>query len=841
MQKMNWQLTLFAFGLAAVAGNGYVHTAGPPVSTVPMARAQSLRPTAPHVGPGVPTPAARPEKTATAVPDAAEQRKVLDSYCVSCHSGPRAQAGLVLKDGEIDLENVSGSPEVWEKVVRKMRAGVMPPAGRRRPDPATYRSVISFLETELDRAAALMPHPGRPVLHRLNRAEYTNTIRDLLGLEIDGKALLPGDDSGYGFDNIADVLNVSSGLLDRYLIAAQKIARLAVGDATMRSATKTYSIPSLVLRQDDRMSEDLPFGSRGGLAVRHYFPLDGDYVIKISLQRKEFNSGAEIRGLDVKNDIDVRIDGALVKRFTTDIREFTQRDLYEDNADEGLEVTISVKAGSRIVGVTFPQRNWFVEGVVPTRLPAASNANASGRKSDENYGKVEAGIDRIAITGPIHGSVNDDTASRRQIFSCRPTGVEDEEACADQILSSLARRAYRRPATVEDVTTLHGFYLAGRRDGDFNAGIRLALERLLADPDFLFRAERDQPNAASGAVHRVSDIELASRLSFFLWSSIPDDELLAVAERGRLQDPAVLEQQVRRMLSDARAEALVDNFFGQWLYLRNLPAVARDSKQFPDWDENLREAFGQETELFLLSQLREDRPATELLSADYTFVNERLARHYGMPNVSGSHFRRVTYNDDRRSGLLGHGSILTVTSYANRTSPVFRGKWILENLLGTPPPPPPPNVPPFPETEGNAPPTSVRARMEQHRANPVCASCHRMLDPLGFALENFDAIGTWRVSEGDMPIDPSGNLPDGTAFDSPATFRTALLANREAFMLTLTEKLLTYALGRGVEYYDMPAVRGIAREAASDSDRWSALITSIVNSAPFQMRGTEGS
>jgi hypothetical protein len=627
--------------------------------------------------------------------------------------------------------------------------------------------------------------------------------------------------------------------LDRYLLAAQKIARNVIGDPTLRPGVATYNVPYLLLRQDERMSEELPFGSRGGIAIRHHFPLDGEYAIKIRLQRKEFNTGAEIRGLDVKNEIDVRLDGARVKLFTMDIRKYQEQNISEDNGDDGLELRVPVKAGTRVVGITFPKRTWYVEGVVPTRLPAASNAFASGKKSDSNYGKIEAGVDTVDITGPFNGSRPEESASRRQVFVCQPAGPGDEEACAKRILSRLARLAYRRPVTAADLQTLLEFYEAGRRTGDFEAGIGRALQRLLTDPDFLFRIERDPPNAAPGTVHRISDLELASRLSFFLWSSIPDEGLLNAAEQKKLNDPTVLGQQIRRMLADPKAKALVTNFFGQWLYLRNMPSVARDSKEFPDWDENLREALRRETELFIESQLSEDRSATELLTANYTFINERLARHYGIPNVYGSHFRRVTYPDDRRGGVLGQGSVLSVTSYANRTSPVFRGKWLLENILGTPPPPPPPDVPPFPEADGKSRPTSVRARMEQHRKNPVCASCHSMLDPMGFALENFDAIGAWRTTDADAPIDASGALPDGSKFDGPASFRQALLANREAFMLTLTEKLLTYALGRGVEHYDMPAVRKAAREAAASGDRWSALIESLVKSLPFQMRRAE--
>ena len=760
-------------------------------------------------------------------------RAVLDKYCVVCHNTPLKTAGLALDT--LDVEHVGASAEVWEKVVKKLRAGAMPPGGRPRPDKTTYDGLIATLEIALDRAAAAAPNPGRPAIHRLNRAEYVNVIRDLLGLDVDGASLLPADDAGYGFDNIAAALTVSPALLERYLLAAKKISRLALADATMRPTVTTYNVP-FTLMQDDRMSEDLPFGSRGGIAIRHYFPVDGEYAITIRMQRNTLNIGNEIRGLDVKNEVDVRLDGAQLQLFTIGgDRSFASR-TYTATEDAGLHVRFPAKAGARTVGMTFRQDRWYVEGVGMSRLPPASDGYASGLKTERDYGKIQMGVDEIDITGPFDAVAPEQTPSRQRILVCRPTSTEDEEPCAKTILTTLGRRAYRRPVTEAEVVTLLEFYKIGRREGGFEAGIEKALIRLLTDPEFLFRAERDPVAVAPGAPYRISDLELASRLSFFLWSSIPDDPLLDLAAAGRLKNPAVLEQQVRRMLADPRAKALVSNFFGQWLYVRNMATHRPDPKTFPEFDENLRDAFQRESELFLESQLREDRPVTDLLTADYTFANERLARHYGIPQVYGSRFRRVTLSDDRRAGVLGHGSILTVTSYANRTSPVVRGKWLLETILGTPPPPPPADVPPLDNTPVQG---SLRQRMEQHRTNPVCASCHAQIDPLGFALENFDAIGKWRTTESKTRIDASGSLVDGTRFDGPVTFRQALLSHRDVFMHTLAEKLLTYALGRGVEYYDMPAVRRILRETAAGDDRWSALILAITKSMPFQMRRAE--
>jgi hypothetical protein len=760
------------------------------------------------------------------------RRTLVRSYCVTCHNERRRVGGLAL-DAVAD-QPVAAHAEIWEHVIKKLRIGAMPPAGMPRPERTATLDLMTELQGALDRAAVRAPNPGHPAVHRLNRTEYVNAVRDLLSLDVDGRQLLPADDTGYGFDNIGDVLTLSPALLERYLLAAQKISRIAIGDPSTDAAMASYTVPYLTLLQDERMSEDLPFGSRGGVAVHHQFPVDGEYEIRIRLQRNALDIGNEIRGADVMNTIDLRIDGARVTAFTIGGRTYGKYAAnIDDTEDERLRVRVPVRAGMRVIGATFREQTWDIEGVGLSRLPPASHGYAAGRGTDQNFGKIEMGIDRVDVLGPFGTERPDNTPSRRRIFSCRPSTSRNEEPCARHIVTALAHRAYRRPVTEKDLARLLAAYRAGRRTGDFDDGIQAALERVLVSPYFLLRQETDPDVAGAGVLHRISDLELASRLSFFLWSSIPDDELLRVAERGRLRDSAVLTAQVRRMIADPRATALVSNFFGQWLLVRNLGQAQRDFKLFPEFDENLRSAFQQETQLFLESQLREDRPVTELLTADYTFVNERLARHYDIPNVYGTQFRRVQYPDGARGGLFGHGSVLTVTAYADRTSVVLRGKWILENVLGTPPPPPPPNVPPLGNTQIRG---TLRQRMEQHRKNPVCASCHSQIDPLGFALENFNAIGQWRVRDGEGTIDPSGVMVDGSKFSGPEEFRTAVLTHQDAFLSTVTEKLLTYALGRGVESYDMPAVRAIVREAGATGNRWSALILAIVRSTPFQLR-----
>ena len=740
----------------------------------------------------------------------------------------------------------------------------MPPAGRPRPAGAALDELRGWLEAELDRAAAAAVEPGRVPTHRLNRAEYANAVRDLLALDIDAEALLPADDTGHGFDNLAGTLALSPALMERYLSAARRISRLAVGDPAIGPGltSRTYTVP-IAMAQNDRMSEALPFGSRGGLAVRHRFPLDGEYVLTVRLKRSVYEY---IVNLDEAHDLDVRIDGRRVARFTVGgaepgrpapvsfsgtfvaagVSESPTQDWddYRTGADAGLVVRVPVRAGARVVGVAFADRSWEHEGVLQ---PELREYGATVTETTDTSSRPEGpGLESVTIDGPYAATGPGETASRSRIFVCRPDVADaGGEGCARTILARVARRAYRRPVGESDRAPGLVFYREGRDAGGFEAGIQAAIERLLIDPEFLFRIERDPTGVAPGAPYRLTDLELASRLSFFLWSSIPDEELLDLAERGRLSAPGVLEGQVRRMLADARASALVDNFAGQWLSLRSVEGIAPDPNLFPGFDENLREALRRETELFFESQLREDRSVVELLSADYTFLNERLARHYGIPGVTGSRYRRVTLAGKgpaaaRRLGLLGHGSILAVTSYGNRTSPVLRAKWLLENVLGTPPAPPPPDIPPLPAGGEAGEPRTVRERLAQHRANPACAACHAPMDPLGFALENFDAIGRWRTSDAGLPVDASAVLADGlTAFDGPGGLRRVLLDRSGQFVETVAEKLLVYALGRGVEHHDRPVIRAIVRAAAEDDHRWSLLILGIVESTPFRMRRSE--
>ncbi len=737
-----------------------------------------------------------------------------------------------------DVGMPGADPAVWEKVIRKLRAGQMPPQGVPQPAPAARDELARYLETALDQSAAAAPNPGRrSAAHRLNRAEYINTIRDLLALEILDDSLLPADDAGGSFDNIADVLTVSPLLMEKYLSAARRISRLAVGNPGINSEVGAYKV-SEYYKQDDRVSEDLPFGSRGGIAVRHYFPLDGDYVIKIRLQRTET---LLVRGIAEPHPLDVRLDGARLKLFTVGgdhkgladgigaqdtISPDAIQSEYERSADTPLEFQVPVKAGMHALGVTFPSEFAARENIRDEPTMAVAN---------------------LTITGPVEAKGPGDTPSRAKIFSCRPGQEVEEEVCAQQILTRLGRLAYRRPLTTVDTDELMGlFRQAGKLSGQnesaakdrdrFEAGIELGVRRLLISPEFLFRIERDPFDAKPGKSYNITDLELASRLSFFLWSSIPDDELLAAAETGKLREPQALDQQIRRMLADSRSNSLVQNFGGQWLYLRNLKTVDPSKDIYPDFDENLREAFRVETEMFFASLLREDRSLLDLLRADYTFVNQRLAEHYGIPGVVGSRFRRIALTDDTRRGLLGQGSFLTVTSISNRTSPVVRGKWVLENLIGTPPPEPPAAVPGLKEKNESGKLMSMRQQMEQHRANPACASCHKLMDPIGFALEKFNGIGGLRTTDAGVAIDTSGVMPDGSKLAGLADLRKVLLDRPDQLATTATEKMLTYALGRGLESYDFPVVRQIVRDAAANNYRWSKIILGIVKSAPFQMR-----
>jgi mono/diheme cytochrome c family protein len=780
------------------------------------------------------TPAAAPAQTG------AEFNAVVGKYCVTCHNDRLKTAGFVLTGK--DFSKVGEHAEEFEKVLIKVKTATMPPPNIPRPDATFYKNFASYLETELDRAGMENLDPGRPALHRLNRTEYQNAIRDLLGLEVDASTLLPTDDASFGFDNVGDVLTVSPTLMERYLVASGKIVRSALGDTTMQPATEVYSVPTRTI-QDDRAGELTPFGSRGGLAFEHYFPVDGEYEIRIRLARDRVH---DIIGLMDQHELDVRLDGAQLQSYEVggaakdqpryygqdyDKPVSGEAESYERTADSGMVYKFTAKAGQRVVSVAFLKKSGLPEGVYRRRLAGAQYTQADDIP----------GVGHVLITGPLRIAGSGDTASRRLILSCNPAKAADETPCAKQILSRLARRAYRRPPTDAELQTLMSFYETGRKEAPakanaHEAGISMALRRMLVAPQFLFRQEVDPAGIDPGKAYRISDLELASRLSFFLWSSIPDEQLLELAEKGKLKDPKVLEQQARRMMADPRAEALITNFAGQWLYLRNMEKVTPDPEIFPEFDENLREAFRTETRLFIESMLREDHSVMDLMRANYTFLNERLARHYGIPGVYGSHFRRVTLNDPNRMGLIGQGAILTVTSYPNRTSPTFRGKWMLENILGTPPPPPPPAVPSLKVDPERLRKLSMREMMEQHRQNPACFGCHSRMDPMGFALENFDAIGRWRTTSGTAKIDSSGTLPDGSKFSGPVELRELLAGRADEVVSATTRKMMTYALGRGVEYYDMPTVRAIVREAAPTDYKWSSIILGIIRSAPFQMR-----
>ena len=773
-------------------------------------------------------------------------QELVTTYCVSCHN-PKLKAGSFVLD-PAQAGQISSSPETWEKVVVKLRSRAMPPSRSRRPDNHTYDAVSSWLENELDRAAAANPNPGRPAdLHRLNRAEYANAVRDLLGVHVDGTLILPPDEQAHGFDTNADALSVVPALLDRYLTAAAKISRLAVGDPTLRPAFERYtavrnnSNERTWLWQTERLGEAFPVGSRGGIAARHYFPVDGEYILKARLDKTYTGM---VRGLNVPNDIEFRVDGARVGQFRLGGPELSAAAAkasspdYADagnplfTADDGLEVRVPLKAGLHEVTITAVKSDAAkAEGLGPDRIPIWGH---------DYDGDIRAPLvfSVLLIGGPYNGQLPQESLSRRRIFVCTPSSASQEIPCATKILSALAQRAYRRPSTKDDVDTLLEFYRAGRANGDFESGIRSAIERLLVSPDFLFRIEADPAGVKPGAAYRIPDIELASRLSFFLWSSIPDDELLELGIRGKLKEPKVFDAQVRRMLADPRArQALVQNFLSQWLQVRNVWLLTPDaSRQYPWFDDNLRTAFVTETELFLESQLREDRSIVELLNANYTYLNEQLARHYGIRDVYGSHFRRVTLADQNRWGLLGKASVLAVTSYPHRTSPTIRGKWLLENILAAPVPPPPPDVNTALDEGKIVKTTSVRQMLEHHRANPACASCHANMDPLGFSLENFDAIGQWRTTDGESPIDASGVLMDGTKVDGPAALRGALLQQKDQFIKAVTGKLLLYALGRELDHHDAPAIRAIVRAASADDHRWSSTILAIVKSTPFQMR-----
>ena len=756
---------------------------------------------------------------------AATSKHTIDRYCLDCHDYAGREAGLTLENA--DLADVDEHADTWEKFIVKLQGHLMPPPGGPRPTAEESDALVAYLESSLDEAAAAAPDPGPAAIHRLNRTEYGNAIRDLLALDIDPADFLPADDEGYGFDNIADILRVSPSLLENYLDGSAKIAALAVGDPNIKAVSSVFRAPADLSQREH--IEGLPLGTRGGILIKHNFPLDGEYDFRVFLLR---NIVGYMTGLEWPHQLEISVDGERV--FLADVGGPEDNKMSDanfaaaaDTIDNRLRTRVFVRAGEHEVSVAFLRKS-SAETQEPLEL-FTRNLDLQ----DMNGIPV---VDYVNITGPFNVSGPGETPSRRRIFTCRPTDRSEELPCAEEILSTLAHRAYRRPVTENDLATLLKFFREGRERGSFDQGIETALRVVLTSPQFVFRSESDPPGMAPGAVYALGDIALASRLSFFLWSSIPDDELLSLAEQGKLSDPNVYKQQIARMLADPRSEALTKNFADQWLYLRNLPNARPDPELFPNFDENLREAMRRETEMLFDHVVRTDLSVMELLTAKYTFVNERLARHYGIPNVYGSNFRRVELTDPNRYGLLGQGSILTVTSNPNRTSPVLRGKFIMTNLLGTPPPAPPPKVPALAENEPGKEARSVRERLKAHRINPVCATCHDVMDPIGLALENFDAVGRWRTKEPGGVVDATGQLADGTPINGPISLRNALTAKPEQFVRVVTEKLLTYALGRGLEAYDMPTVRSIVRDAAKDDYRFSAIINGIANSTPFKMK-----
>jgi hypothetical protein len=757
---------------------------------------------------------------------AASERALLDQYCVTCHNQRLKTAGLTLD--QLDLAQMHDHADVWEKVVRKLRAGMMPPSGMRRPDPPVMESMITFLEKELDRDA--VPNLTPPGMHRMNRTEYTNAIRDVLGLQVDATKFLPPDDSTHGFDNIAGALTLSPALMEAYLSAAGKISRLAIGDVSAPTQA-VFEVPSDTAQ--NYHIEGLPFGTRGGILIKYQFPADGEYTFKVKGVTGYFQA---VLGGVKGEQLEVTVDGERVKLFDWD------KDISTTTGMGRSTQRIPVKAGLHTIGVTF----------LATNDVPGSELNKPFERTMNTPGSIPGflfypHVGQVWVEGPYNAAGASNTTAREKIFVCRPASARNEAECARTIFSTLIKHAYRRPATSADLAALSEFYQAGRGEGgSFDDGIEAALQRVLVDPEFVYRSEPEPAGMPAGKSYRVGDLGLASRLSFFLWSSVPDDELIDLAAQGKLKDPVILEKQVRRMLADPKSEALITNFTGQWLGVRSLKTSEPVVNLFPDFDDNLRSAYQHETELFFGSIAREDRSILDLLTANYTFVNERLAKQYGIPNVYGSQFREVTLPPDLdvRRGLLGKGALLTQTSNAARTSPVTRGKWFLQTFLGVSPPDPPPNVPALKEqpvdSTGNAKPPTMRETMAAHRASPVCASCHKIFEPIGLALENFDAVGTWRTMDGDSPIDPSGVLVDGSKVEGVASLRDALVRRSDQFVRVVTEKMMTYALGRGVEYQDMPLVRSIVRDSAGSNYKFSSIVLGIVKSAPFQMNTKSG-
>jgi mono/diheme cytochrome c family protein len=776
---------------------------------------------------------AAPPPVPAGVSSAASQRALIDKYCVGCHNQTAKTAGLMLD--KMDLDRVPESAEVWEKVIRKLRGGMMPPQGMPRPEQTAIDALASWLENSVDRLAKTTRNPGAVAVHRLNRTEYGNAIRELFNLEINPAALLPNDDESDGFDNMASVLKVSPSFLDQYISAADQVSALAVGDPAISPQSKVYRAPA-TLSQLTHI-EGLPLGTRGGFATVHNFPLDGEYQFNIGLHR----SAIYLEGLEFQHHLVMTLDGSRVFEATLG----GEQDL--EAQDHGLaaatekimarfrNIRLKVKAGPHKLAVAFLERDFAQSDEVLqpfTREIGSSQLKPSG---------IQNGIptvERLDVIGPFKPEGPGDTPSRRRIFLCHPATDSDELPCARTILTGIERRAFRRQVTDADLETSLSFYQKGRNGGNFESGIQNALTYVLASPKFLYRVESDPAGSVPGASHAITDMELASRLSFFLWSAPPDDELLNLAIEGKLRQPGMLRKQTIRMLADRKADALSDNFASQWLNVRSLDGIDPDLDEFPNFDENLRQAMKQEAELFFASIVHEDRSVLDMLTANYTFLNERLALHYGIPNIRGDQFRKVTLAEPQRWGLLGKGSVLMATSYANRTSPVLRGKWILENILGTPPPSPPPNVPALKENVAGVKAQSVRQLLEEHRANPACASCHRVMDPLGFSLENFDAVGKWRTKDHGNAIDASGQLADGTKVNGATDLREALMKRPRQFVGTFTERLLAYALGRSVAYYDMPTVREIVSHGEADNYRFSSVVLGVVESVPFQFRKT---
>ncbi len=750
----------------------------------------------------------------------------IEQHCLECHNSEDQSAAALFAGlffDKLDVADVAADAETWEKVVRKVGAGMMPPASQPRPEPGAQAEFLAYLEGRLDAHARARPNPGAPALHRVNRAEYANAIRDLLALEVDATALLPADDSSHGFDNIAGSLGVSPVLLERYVAAAGKISRLAIGDTTMPDRQEKYVVPG-DLTQNQHLP-GMPFGTRGGATFTHHFPVDAEYVVRADLVER----GGRMFGaaLGKTEQLEITLDG----------RRVLLADLAEYEVETGAAIRLPIEAGPHTLGAAFIKKNHApVEDVIQ---PFDFSLFEPAVDGDPNWTFVPH-LASVSVTGPFVATGVGDTPARQKIFVCRPADERAELPCARRIVETLATRAFRHPVDREQLSTLMDFYAAGRAQGGFEAGVEMALRRILASPEFVFRFERAADDVEPGDVYRLRDVELASRLSFFLWSSIPDDELLALAVDEKLHEPATLRKQVRRMLDDPRSNALIENFGGQWLYLRNLKTKGGAVEQFPSFDDNLRRAFRTETEMLLASIVREDRSVLELLTADYTFVNDRLARHYGMEGIYGSHFRRVPVANDARRGVLGHGSILLLTSLPERTSPVQRGVWVLENIVGAPVPTPPPVVPALEEQAGTkSHPRTLREQMQLHTTRPFCAGCHKIMDPIGFAMENFDAIGRWRTEEHGTPIVATARLVDGTEIDGMIDLRNALLKYSDRFVQTTTEKLMTYALGRGLEYYDMPTVRAIARGAANNDYRFSRIVLGVVESDAFQMRAAE--